>query len=93
MKVDFVLELGYEDFRGDFVCLAEAPLYYSGLKLQDGTQTKLGGTIVSRDRGHVIDVLNSCVKDNPHLNQAWLSYRGFNIGIFNYKDNTWQLIA
>lgn len=91
MKVDFLLELGYEDFRGDFVLLAEVPLYYSGLKLADGSKYKLFGHIVSIGNEFIIDVLNSLVKENPNLNQAWLSYQSFNIGVFFYEDGNWIL--
>lgn len=91
MKTDFYLEVGSVNFRGDFEELCNVPLYYSGLKLADGTRTSLGGLIVANNHFRIIDILETITKDNEAFTEACLKFKNYTVAIFKLVEDHWEL--
>lgn len=92
MKTDFYLEVGYENFHGDFIDEFIVPLYYGGVRFNDGSATDVGGSIVAKSHYGITDTLYSLYEENKGFTQAWLRFKGYTVGIYSYQDGKWELL-
>ncbi len=79
---DVTVEVGYENFHGDFIHLATIPMY--------SVRGYPGGPYIGMVPD-ARDTLLDLVRQHPDWNQAWIRVKGIAVLILNYKQDNWIL--